>query len=249
MNAEEVNRWVDALGDYRARSQAIRALVKAGPDAVHALKATLHNPREGTRWAVARCLARIKTPDALKALVDALDSPDGHDEALEALRSEIRRDIGDDPVAWRDWLQQGGVVDTGGELSDDDLVKQAAAKLEAELTQAKQGWVANVRLDGGRHQRVKIAFGRADNEGAPIVIVYSECGPASAERYEWALRKNISMPFGAIALRDVDGQPHFVVFNTLLRSDCSPEGLRKSIATIAARGDRIEKMLTGEDER
>jgi len=127
-------------------------------------------------------------------------------------------------------------------------VLQAIKGLGADAARTKHGWRINLHLAEGRHQLVRVRFGKADVEGAPMVIVYSVCGPAKTDRYEWALNKNMVMPYAALAIHDVDGVASFVVVNSLLHADVSPEGLRKTITTIAQRADDVERILTGKDE-
>jgi serine/threonine-protein kinase len=104
-------------------------------------------------------------------------------------------------------------------------------------------------LDEGRAQKVAVYFGREDAEGEELVVIYSECGPADPKYYEVVLRKNLSIPSGAFAVRDLDGSPHFVLVDTMLASSATPSALAKKIEHIADRADAVEQSLTKQDTR
>ncbi len=247
MNDERLAALARGLADFRKRTECMLALVDAGDEAAPVLQQALTDVREGMRWAAAKCLADIGTPAALEALLAALEHPRACDAVVEVLRSMTGEDFGADADAWRQHLALGGKAEQ--KFSLDELVQKAVEPLDASVKQTRHGWIINLRLANQRHQVVKVAAGKTDEEGAEIVIVYSECGPAAPDRYEWALRKNLSIPYGAIGVRDVDGQPTFIVFNTLLLSDLSSSGLRKTIRTVGERADAMERQFTGADER
>lgn len=250
MRSQEINQLIGALDDDRRRARATQALVQIGPEAVRALKGGLRDPREGIRVGAAECLAQIQTQEALAALVDALDNPECHLVAHAALMALAGHDAGHEAAEWREWLAARESAPTPPERDpgDDQLVLQAIQGLEADAARTKHGWRINLHLAEGRHQVVRLRFGKTDAEGAPMVVVYSVCGPVEADRYEWALKKNMAMPYAALAVHDVDGVASFVVVNSLLHADVSPEGLRKTLTTIAQRADDVERALTGKDE-
>ena len=56
------------------------------------------------------------------------------------------------------------------------------------------------------------------------------------------------MSFGAIAIRDRDEQPVFVMVNTHTRAAVSPEDIRTSVLLLARKGDALEEALTKADQ-
>jgi hypothetical protein len=134
-------------------------------------------------------------------------------------------------------------VGTEPELDDDRLVELALEGSNAGLHRESAGRYAIEFTFEGRRQEVSVLFGSTDHEGSEVVIVYANCGEASPEHYEKALRLNLKMPYGAIALRDTGGKPCFVMFNTILRQGLSPVELRKSILTVAERSARAGRQL------
>ena len=132
--------------------------------------------------------------------------------------------------------------------SDEALVAEAVAGTGIQVEQRSGGLVLTVPLPGRRHQSVTVSFAAKDFEDEPLVVVYTECGPAAPAGYEWALRQNLRLSFGAIALRDRDGQPLFVMVDTHLRKTVSPADIRKSVLLLAEKGDALEEALTKADQ-
>ena len=104
-------------------------------------------------------------------------------------------------------------------------------------------------LAGGRTQKVNVYFGREDPEGDELVVIYSECGPAQPKLYETALRKNMSSPAVAFAIRDIEGVPHFVLVVTIIAAIVTPAALAKKTEHIGARADAVGKGWRREDVR
>jgi serine/threonine-protein kinase len=107
---------------------------------------------------------------------------------------------------------------------------------------------AIVKLRNGRRQRVRIAPSD-DNVPFRQIQIFSIGGPASPNLYEVALRRNAVQPHGSIAVRDVDGQPHFVVVENHSRAKVAPDELCRSVRHIARHADSVEEFLTGQDVR
>lgn len=106
---------------------------------------------------------------------------------------------------------------------------------------------AVVKLRNGRQQRVVIA---PNDENTPFkqLQIFSLGGPAQPKHFELALRRNAAQPHGSIAIRDVDGIPHFVVVENHSRAKVDADELARSVRHIARHADRVEEFLTGRDE-
>jgi len=133
-------------------------------------------------------------------------------------------------------------------LSDEALVAEAVAGTGIQVAQHGGGFALTVHLQSQRYQTVTVSFAARDFEDEPLVVVYTECGPATPAGYEWALRQNLRLSFGAIAIRDRDGQPLFVMVDTHLRRTASPADIRKSVLLLAEKGDALEEALTKADQ-
>lgn len=103
-----------------------------------------------------------------------------------------------------------------------------------------------VKLPKNRQQRVVIASAD-DNVPFRQLQIFSIGGPASPDQYEQALRRNAVQPHGSIAVRDVKGQPHFVIVENHSRAKVAPDELCRSVRHIARHADAVEEFLTGRD--
>ena len=248
-DAEELVRL---LRSFRTRKEAMERLVDMGGGAVDALIQALDGRNEGSRWAAMRCLGETGDDRALKPLIRRLDHRADQDVACWALGQLTGEALGGDPEAWRKWHRdRGGAVapNDAESVGDETLFAEAVRGLSATVQTSGRSRNLTVALEGGRRQTVRVVLDAKDFEGEAVVLVYSECGPAEPSKYEFALRFNLSLPYGALALRGAKGQERLVMLNSLLRAGLTPLALRKSIVTVAAKADAIEKRLTGQDKR
>ena len=103
-----------------------------------------------------------------------------------------------------------------------------------------------VKLRNGRQQQVVIAP-NDDNVPFKQLQIFSIGGPAQAHHFELALRRNAAQPHGSIAIRDVHGQPHFVVVENHSRAKVDADELCRSVRHIALHADAVEEFLTRQD--
>ncbi|NLW49426.1 MAG: HEAT repeat domain-containing protein [Candidatus Brocadiaceae bacterium] len=250
MSEQEIRSLIGQLRDFRLRSRAADRLVVLGREAVpHLIEALDREGQEGARWAILKCLGESRSPEAAQVLVRWLGDRNYHSVAHEALVRMAGRDLGPLPEEWLRWARRAaGGADAAPAADAAD--RDAAANRQL-IEQAVEGTAAtwredepdrfrvSVPLSGARSREVTVVFGSTDHEGCEIALVYCNCGEASADDYEAALRRNLRMPYGAIGLRDIGGRPCFVMFNTILRHGLSPVELRKSVFTIGERAAQI----------
>jgi Arc/MetJ family transcription regulator len=243
---------VEQLRSFRTRKAAMEALMETGGGAVDALIEALDARNEGVRWAAIRCLGEIGDAKAVRELIRRLGDPLDRDAAAEALRRITGQDLAADAEAWHRWSGEGAPppssqASPAGDLPDDALVAEAVRGLSASIQGSGHSRTITIRLEGGRRQVVRISLSAKDLDGEPVALVYSECGPADPAAYEYALRLNLSIPYGALALREVEGAMRLVMLNSLLRRGLTPLALRKSILAIASKADSVEQRLFGRD--
>ena len=276
--SERAQQLIAQLRHFRTRKDAIDGLLMLGDEAIPDLIDTLGHPMENVRWAARSVLARLGGDTVVERLIETLDDPARQEQAAEALREITGQAIGTSRQAWADWARPRGQAapppaETAREpapaagaapepspeaapepeqparpLADGDLVQAAVKDANIDVRQHSGGYVLTVPLQGGRRQRVTISFNATDFEGESLVVVYTECAPAEPKNYEWALRQNLRMSFGAIAIRDRGGHPTFVMVNTHSRGTLDAEDLRKSVLLLASRGDKLGAALTDTDE-
>lgn len=71
--------------------------------------------------------------------------------------------------------------------------------------------------------------------------------PADPRHYEFALKLNAELTIGGLSVRDVNGQPMFVMTRTYPRGHVTPADIRSAVVEIARRGDWVEQQLTTTD--
>lgn len=250
MVEEKVEALVQELRDFRTRSAAGRRLAVLGREAVGPLLRALEaETQEGARWAILNCLGQIGAGEAVPAIAPYLNRDEFRTVAHDALVEITGRDLGLVPEGWLRWAdaetkEEPTAAPARGALSDGELLRQALDSADATpRKEADDRYSVDLPVGKGRRRQVTVVFGATDHEGSPIVITYANCGEARSEHYERVLRDNLRMPYGAVALRDIGGEPHFVMFNTLLRERLGPVELRKSIVTIGQRADRVQREL------
>jgi len=253
---EHAATLVRQLRDFRTRKQAMDALALLGDQAVPPLVQALDQRAENVLWCIQKILADIATPAVTTQLIEALDDPARRDAAAAALEQVTGQAFGTDPARWNAWAtganrpapQTTPSTPAPQPMSDKDLMQAAIAGTHIQIDEREGGFLLNVPVAGTRHQQVTATFAAKDFEDEPLVVIYTECGPAETRNFEWALRQNLRMSFGAIAIRDRDEQPVFVMVNTHTRSAASPEDIRKSVLLLARKGDALEEALTKADQ-
>lgn len=78
--------------------------------------------------------------------------------------------------------------------------------------------------------------------------VSTPCGTAMPSQYAEALRLNMLIPFGALAIAEIDGADHLVIVDTYRRATVHPEILADAIQSLARHGDSIEQSLSDVDQ-
>ncbi len=237
---------ISKLKNFRTRSEAIAELVGIGKPAVDPLVQALKNSNEGIRYGAVRVLGKIKARGACDALLEAAYEPALSRAVFDALREITGENHGTDVGAWRAAFR-GEVPDGDKTEVADVLMQQVVTGTEIDVSTTRSGWLLTVPLKGGRSQKVNVTTTSSDAEGEQIIVIYTKCGPADPKRYEWALKQNLCMPYGAIGVREIKDKPMFVMVDTQLARTAQADEIRKSVLELAKRGDAVEKMLTGAD--
>ena len=71
----------------------------------------------------------------------------------------------------------------------------------------------------------------------------SVCGPADPKHFEFALKLNEKLTYGSISIRNVNGQPMFVMTRAYPDVNAGPEEIRAAVLEIARRSDWVEQQL------
>jgi hypothetical protein len=116
---------------------------------------------------------------------------------------------------------------------------------------SREGWTrdgngAVLPVPGGRHQRVVADV--FEEDGDEILRLRSHIGPAAVlneARLQAALRMNLRLRFGAIAIDD----QLLAIVDTLLLREADADELRSSMLYLARKADELERGLFGSDRQ
>ena len=72
-------------------------------------------------------------------------------------------------------------------------------------------------------------------------------GPADPAHFEYALKLNSEMTYGSLSIREVNGQPMFVMTRTYARDHVCPVEVRAALKEIARRADSVEQQFSSVD--
>lgn len=135
-----------------------------------------------------------------------------------------------------------------GQVRDvESLLKEAFQDTEGILwTRSNDRYELDMSLPDGRRQTLFVESS-PHSASERLLLIYSLCCDARPEYYEDALRLNSEMLHGALAIREVDGTPTFVVIDTYPRATVDPEEIRRSVLEVAFQADAVENRLTGLD--
>lgn len=184
----------------------------------------------------------------LGALLNAFGNSAVKDAAVDALRRVTGRDFGDNADAWRQALDAGTAkAAASGRVSSDEELARALTSDRVSVEKSANGYTFTVQLPGGRRQKVDMMLSLKDADGAPLVAFYTECGPAAPDKYEWALKTNLKVPFGSIAVRDTADGPKFVMVGAYLREGATTRQLARALDVLSRRADSIEQTISGAD--
>lgn len=135
-----------------------------------------------------------------------------------------------------------------GQARDLDSLLREAFRGNGDVVWTRQDhrYKLNITLHDGRRQTVFIEPQDHSTSGK-LLLIYSVCCRAKPEFYEDALKLNADVPHGSVAVREVEGEPQFVMIDTYPRATVDAEEIRGSVLEVALRADEIEHRLTGRD--
>ncbi len=135
-----------------------------------------------------------------------------------------------------------------GNLRDTkSLVEEALDGLDLVLTGEGNHFIATVSLPNNRSQCVVIDDHVSKATTNRTLRVSSTAAPLQERYLKRALELNAELPYCTLALKEIDGSPHYIVTHTYPRSACDPEEIRQSVLSVAKWADVVENYLTGED--
>ena len=129
------------------------------------------------------------------------------------------------------------------------LIRDFTEGTKITYSETEEGFELIVPLPGERKQKVFITADRRDSDGEELFQVFTICAEANPDLFAFALKLNMEIDYGAIAIKEIYGKDHLVIVDTQLVRTAQPVEIEKSVITLAEVGDDIEQILTGEDVR
>lgn len=126
------------------------------------------------------------------------------------------------------------------------LIKDISERCGVPYRKITYGYLLRVALPEGRKQNVILNFSGKDDAGNDLVTIGTLCAPVGNGKNDRVfLKLNPKMAYGAIGISTVKGQEFYVVTETYPVFTISKDIVAYAIQTIAAKGDWLEKKLTG----
>ncbi|MCA1686001.1 MAG: serine/threonine protein kinase [Planctomycetia bacterium] len=126
------------------------------------------------------------------------------------------------------------------------LIRESVEGLDCLIQGGRDHFRIFFRLPEDRLQEVYAEVSKAPN-GERVLTIFSVCGPADSRHFEFALRLNDSLSYGSLSVRNVGGEPMFVMNRTFARDHVCAADIRAAMIEIARRSDRVEQQLTNAD--
>jgi HEAT repeat protein len=212
--------------------------------AIAPLVEALSDPEAEVRMAAAETLGRIGDRSVLPGLEKAGQDPNRRvvRMAEQAIKFVLRRHPVEAPPP--------AAPKASRPADRAAMLEQALDGTGAKIQKRKYGFKITVPRLNRRNQEVRLVYDRSDPDDDILLLVFTVCGPADPDRFRWALRMNVKSAYGSLALWNAGkkGGERFILLVTLLEEETTVEELRKSVLTVAERGDGIEKKLTGGDK-
>ena len=175
-------------------------------------------------------------------------APDVPDDVAEAIAQCVHRDPFRRPKNGQALFEILRRL-SGNFRTLEKLMEEAVEDSGLQFEVKDKGFSVDVPLEGARHQRVFIRESVGGLQHERIVRLFSVCGPVVESFMPRALRLNCEITFGALAIEEVDGEPHFVMAKSFPRATCDPEEILYAVQSIGTWADYVEEVLTGEDLR
>jgi len=129
----------------------------------------------------------------------------------------------------------------------EELAKACEKDGERLVAPHGKGYVVQVTLKSGRKQAVYLNHHKR-KDGTELIRIFTECGKPREDAYVWALRANMKISHGALALSKDSGEERLVLTNCYLAHVAMPAEVKASVKELAHYGDWIESKLTGLDD-
>ena len=124
----------------------------------------------------------------------------------------------------------------------EEMAQTCSELPEVAVAMHAQGFVADVKLANGHEHRVFVSRYSAENR-PPAIRVFSICGRPTPQAIPWALRMNMQLSHGALALTGEGNEEQFALVDYYLASEVTPLEVAASVREFGFYGDWIQTRL------
>jgi serine/threonine-protein kinase len=128
----------------------------------------------------------------------------------------------------------------------ESLVRESIEGLDCFVQGGRDNYRMLFQLPNDRLQEVYLEVTLGKN-GERLLSVFSVCGPARPDHFEFALRMNDKLTYGSLSIRNVNDEPMFVMTRTFARDHVCAADIRAALLEIARRGDHVEQQMSSAD--
>jgi serine/threonine protein kinase len=124
----------------------------------------------------------------------------------------------------------------------ESLIRESVEGLNCFVQGGRDHYRLLFQLSSERLQEVYLEVTQSPR-GERLLSIFSVCGPADPRHFEFALKLNAKLTYGSLSIRNVNGQPMFVMTRSYPRDHVNAADIRAALLEIARRGDRVEEQL------
>lgn len=125
------------------------------------------------------------------------------------------------------------------------MLQRIVEESDFEHEKTRAGWKVAVTMGEDRTQKVYVMFNGKDNDGNDIISFLSVCGRARRDAAMQLLRLNSREPYGAFAVKTIQGKEYFVMVANQLAQTADLKEVQTLLTRVAVRADDIERELSG----
>lgn len=236
-----LDQAIQALYDFRTRAAGIRAILREHrAKAVPKLLALLDDLDSAIVWCAIRLLGDLGGKDVIPKLMEKKEHPEVAGAAVMALQK-----LGV-PVEQTSAVQSTLHVALADEAGDGDqeLLFKTAQMIPGAIAEKKDDGIRiQMRADEHEHN-IHITF--HDDDSRRRVSVLCDTGVAAkGKTFEAALRRNVTMETGALAVANVDGKDRLVIVDNQIGRSTDPQMLREALQALAREAGVVAAELNG----
>jgi hypothetical protein len=237
---------------YKVRCTAAEALGRIGGQEARALLEPLKNDgdswvRDAVRVALEKMSAAPPKPAPKPVTQASHSAPAAQPEAQPDEEAEAGLMTFEDEETETKAQRTPVVARRVQRRTPRELIEEMTQGSSIKYKAIPSGFVLRVPVGGGRYQKVRLKFDSTDEDGSPIIQIFTVIGPAQPKHYRWALTLNPTFFYGALGLVTIDNKEFLAIINTLLEENVDTTALEKSVWTLARKGDELEKKLIQKD--